>query len=259
MANDPIMNVAGNVNPDMMGSHAGIGLAYGRLKRREERSRQFSDDKRLTEREYQLKANLMTHGANLSDWQQRRAAGIDSDQEVRASGGIAAATARNVGAATTVMGPNGQMIGRSFGYNAQTGASNLGGFTAAPAKPKKQAAGPAVPENERPTNVVNPADTNPMAGRQFGGVDSSVQGAFDLRESKPIIKGPNPKPQPKKIGAASAMEWGPLSKEDKEMDALRTTKAQAARDEISLAETPVEQTKPAKKTKSSKVSSEEVL
>jgi len=95
-----------------------------------------------------------------------------------------------------------------------------------------------------------------MAGRQFGGVDSSVQGAFDLRESKPIIKGLNPKPQPKKVGHASAMEWGPLSKEDKEMDALRTTKAQSKRDEISLAETPTE---PAKKTKSSKVGSEEVL
>jgi hypothetical protein len=217
MANDPIMNVAGNVNPDMMGSHAGIGLAYGRLKRREERSRQFSDDKRLTEREYQLKADLMTHGANLSDWQQRRAAGIDSDQEVRASGGIAAATARNVGAATTVMGPNGQMIGRSFGYNAQTGASNLGGFTAAPAKAKKQAPAPAgqtAPENERPTQTVNPADANPNAGRQFNEVGSDVQGVYELRRS------PEGK-QTKGAGKARAMEWGSLSDKDKEMDARR--------------------------------------
>lgn len=253
MANDPIMNVAGNVNPDMMGSHAGIGLAYGRLKRREERSRQFSDDKRLTEREYQLKADLMTHGANLSDWQQRRAAGIDSDQEVRASGGIAAATARNVGAATTVMGPNGQMIGRSFGYNAQTGASNLGGFTAAPAKVKKQAAGPVVPERERPTNVVNPADTNPVASRQFGAVNSDVQGVYDLRTS-------SAGKMTKKAGNARAMEWGPLSKEDKEMDARRATPAEAAQAEESLAAKPAKQSKVVKRAKAvAKIAAEEIL
>jgi hypothetical protein len=250
MANDPIMNVAGNVNPDMMGSHAGIGLAYGRLKRREERSRQFSDDKRLTEREAQLKADLMTHGANVSDWQQRRAAGIDSDQEVRAAGGIAAATARNVGAATTVMGPNGQMIGRSFGYNAQTGASNIGGFTAAPAKAKKQAARPAAPERERPTNVVNPADTNPIAGRQFGSVNSDVQGVYDLRNA-PAGK------QTKGAGKARAMEWGPLSDKDKEMDARRATPAEATQAETETAAKPSKVVKRAKAV--AKIAAKEII
>jgi hypothetical protein len=218
MANDPIMNVAGNVNPDMMGSHAGIGLAYGRLKRREERSRQFSDDKRLTEREAQLKADLMTHGANINDYQQRRAHGTDSDAELQAAGGHIGAGLRAAAAATTVMGPNGQMIGRSGGYNSGNGVNvNIGGFTAAPAKAKKQTAGPAgpmAPENERPTNVVNPSDANPNAGRQFSPVGTTETGAYDLRKS------PEGK-QTKSAGKARAMEWGPLSDKDKEMDARR--------------------------------------
>jgi hypothetical protein len=220
MANDPIMNVAGNVNPDMMGSHGGKFALAGALSRSRRddalRSRQFKGDKRLMEREYQLKGDLMTHEANLSDRAQRRAAGVDSDEEVKAAGGLAAAIARNVGAATTVMGPNGQMIGRSSGYNAQTGASNLGGFTAAPAKAKKQAAGPAAPmapEDERPTQMVNPADANPNAGRQFG-ISSDVQGVYDLRRS------PEGK-QTKGAGKARAAEWGPLSEKDKTMDARR--------------------------------------
>jgi hypothetical protein len=253
MAQDPIMNVAGNVTPDMMGSHPGIFATYRRNRDNQDRSRQFSDDKRLTEREYQLKADLVTHGANVSDWQQRRAAGIDSDQEVRASGGIAAATARNVGAATTVMGPNGQMIGRSFGYNAQTGASNLGGFTAAPAKAKKQTAGsarPMAPESERPTNVVNPADTNPIAGRQFGSVNSDVQGVYDLRKS-PAGK------QTKGAGRARAMAWGPLSKEDKEMDARRATPAEATQAETETAAKPSKVVKRAKAV--AKIAAKEII
>ena len=250
MAQDPIMNVAGNINPDMMGSHAGIGLAYGRLKRSEERSRQFADDRRLAKQDTRDKADLMTHAANLSDWHQRRAAGIDSDEEVRAAGGLAAARARNEGAATTVMGPNGQMIGRSFGYNAQTGAANIGGFTAAAAKPQKQAARPAAPERERPTNVVNPADTNPIAGRQFGAVNSDVQGVYDLRNS-PAGK------QTKGAGQARAMAWGPLSAEDKAMDARRATPAEAEQAETKTDAKPSKVVKRAKAV--AKIAAKEII
>lgn len=249
MANDPIMNVANNVNPGMMGSHGGKFALAGALSRSRRdnayRSRQFKEDKRILAQQAQHKADLMSHAEDLYDYRQRRAAGVDSDEDILAAGGLAAAAARNVGAATTVMGPMGQMIGRSYGYNPSTGAFNIGGFTAAAAKPKKQAAGPVAPENERPTNVVNPADTNPVAGRQFT-LDSDVQGVYDLRRS-PAGK------QTKGAGKARAMEWGPLSKEDKASDALRTTPAQAAQDEIDLAP------KPAKKAKAPKVSSEEVL
>lgn len=254
MANDPIMNVAGNVNPDMMGSHAGVGLAYGRLKRREDLSRQFSDDKRLVERKAQLQADLMTHGANVNDYEQRRAHGIDSDAELQAAGGHIGAGLRSAAAATTVMGPNGQMIGRSGGYNAGNGINvNIGGFTAAPAKVKKQAAGPVAPERERPTNVVNPADTNPVASRQFGTVNSDVQGVYDLRTS------PEGK-MTKKAGNARAMAWGPLSKEDKEMDARRATPAEAAQAEESLAAKPAKQSKVVKRAKAvAKIAAEEIL
>ena len=250
MANDPVMNVAGNVNPDMMGSHGGKFALAGALSRsrREEayRSRQFKNDKRLLAQQAQHKADLMSHAEDLYDYRQRRAAGVDSDEDILAAGGLAAAAARNVGAATTVMGPMGQMIGRSYGYNPSNGSFNIGGFTAAAAKPKKQAAGPVAPESERPTNIVNPADTNPVAGRQFGAVNSDVQGVHELRNS-PAGK------QTKGAGRARAMEWGPLSKEDKASDALRTTPAQAAQDDVDLAP------KPTKKAKAPKVSSEEVL
>jgi hypothetical protein len=243
------MNVAGNVNPDMMGSHGGkfaLAGAFSRSRREEAyRSRQFRDDRRLSKRDAQERADLMTHEANLNDYAQRRAHGVDSDAELQAGGGHIGAAGRAAAAASTVMGPNGQLIGRSYGYNPKTGAVNMGGFTMGPGKSTKQADSPAAPENERPTNVANPADTNPNAGRQFD-LSSDVQGVYELRNS-PAGK------QTKKAGQARAMEWGPLSKEDKEMDALRTTPAQAQQDELDLAP------KPAKKTKSSKVSSEEVL
>lgn len=246
MANDPVLNIAGNVDPDMMGSHGGIGALYGRLKREEWYSRQFADDRRLDKKRTQDKADLMKYGADINDWQQRRASGVDSDEELNAAGGHIGAGLRSAAAATTVMGPNGQMIGRSGGYNSGNGVSvNIGGFTAAPAKPQKQAARPAAPERERPTNVVNPADTNPNAGRQFT-LDSDVQGVYDLRRS-PAGK------QTKSAGKARAMEWGPLSKEDKATDALRTTPAQAQQDEIDLAP------KPAKKAKANKVATEEAM
>jgi hypothetical protein len=254
MANDPIMNVAGNVNPDMMGSHAGVGLVYGRLKRNEERSRQFSDDRRLAKQDTQNKADLMTHEANLNDYQQRRAHGIDSDAELQSAGGHIGAGLRAAAAATTVMGPNGQMIGRSGGYNSGNGVNvNIGGFTAAAAKPQKQAARPAAPERERPTNVVNPADTNPIAGRQFGAVNSDVQGVYDLRNS-PAGK------TTKGAGKARAMEWGPLSKEDKEMDARRATPAEASQAEESLAAKPAKPSKVVKRAKAvAKIAAEEIL
>ena len=251
MAQDPIMNVAGNINPDMMGSHAGIGLAYGRLKRSEERSRQFADDRRLAKQNTKDKADLMTHEANLNDYQQRRAHGIDSDADLQSAGGHIGAGLRSAAAATTVMGPNGQMIGRSGGYNSGNGVNvNIGGFTAAAAKPQKQAARPAAPERERPTNVVNPADTNPIAGRQFGAVNSDVQGVYDLRNS-PAGK------QTKGAGQARAMAWGPLSAEDKAMDARRATPAEAEQAETKTDAKPSKVVKRAKAV--AKIAAKEII
>lgn len=178
MANDPVMNIAGNVDPDMMGSHGGIGTLYGRLKREEQYSRQFADDKRLMKRKAQLQGDLMTHGANINDWQQRRASGVDSDEELKAAGGHIGAGLRSAVAATKVMGPNGEMIQLGGGYQSGAGVNvNVGGH--APIAPK-----------DKPESGVTPGElggTHPnVLGPQMGGLDNP---AVEQRKKRASGKG----------------------------------------------------------------------
>jgi hypothetical protein len=214
----------------------------------------------------------MSHEFDLNDLAQRRAAGVDSDEEVRAAGGLIGAKGAAEGkgsaarikaegeatmehvvnpmqAAHTIMGPNGQLEARQgFNLNLPGGVRYGTSQYAARQEKVEPVAKRVAPENERPTHAVNPADTNPNAGRQFT-LNSDVQGVYDLRNS-PAGK------QTKSAGQARAKAWGPLSAEDKAMDARRATPAQAEQAESDLAAKPV---KAAKVSKPAKVAGEDIL
>jgi hypothetical protein len=165
MAQDPVMNIVGNVDSDMMGSHRGIGFLYGRNKRELEASRQFREDKRLSKRDTQDKADLMTHAANINDWQQRRAAGVDSDEEVKAAGGLTGAGMRTAVAASRVMGPNGEVIQLGGSYDAGNGVkTTIGGH--APLSPKE-------------TGPAGGGDVIPPSGPHPGGLGPQMDGIID--------------------------------------------------------------------------------
>ena len=173
MANDPVMNVANNVNSDMMGSHSGIAALYGASNRSRRRSRQFDEDRRLDKQNTQDKAKLMTLEANINDWQQRRASGVDSDDELKAAGGFIGAGMRTAVAASRVMGPNGEFIQLGGSYDAGNGVkTTIGGHD--PIAPKEK---PGVTPGEL-------GGTHPGSlGTQMDGIDNPVIGQRKQRAS----------------------------------------------------------------------------
>jgi hypothetical protein len=158
------MNLAGNTNPDMMGSHSGIAALYGASNRSRRRSRQFDEDERLDRQNTKDKAALMKYGADINDWQQRRASGVDSDEELAKAGGHIGAGMRSAVAATQVMGPNGEMVQLGGGYQSGAGVNvNVGGH--APISPKEP--GP------RGGGVTPPSGPHP------GGLGPQMDGIID--------------------------------------------------------------------------------
>lgn len=170
MAQDPVMNIAGNVDSEMMGSHRGIGYMYGSLKRSERESRQFRDDRRLARKDTKDKADLMKYGADINDWQQRRAHGIDSDEELKAAGGHTGAGMRSAVAASRVMGPNGEVIQLGGSYEAGNGVkTTIGGHDPiAPKEPGPRGGGVTPPSGPHPGGLgpqMDPLD-NPVIGQR---------------------------------------------------------------------------------------------
>lgn len=184
MAQDPTMNIAGNVNPEMLGSHGTAFTLSGGIKKLQKKSRQFSDDKRLLSHKARLDAELMTHGANINDWQQRRASGVDSDEELKAAGGLIGAGMRSAVAATRVMGPNGEVIQLGGDYKSGAGVNvSVGGH--APIAPKEAALpdGGVVPPSGPHPNTLGPQmepvapETSPAkraAAKRSGGLEGRV-------------------------------------------------------------------------------------
>jgi hypothetical protein len=172
------MNIASNVDSDMMGSHRGLGYMYGSLKRSERESRQFREDKRLARQDTQNKADLMKYGADINDWQQRRASGVDSDEELKAAGGHIGAGMRSAVAATQVMGPNGEMIQLGGGYQSGAGVNvNVGGHAPiAPKEPGPRGGGVTPPSGPHPDGL----------GTQMDGVDDP---AVEQRRKRASGKG----------------------------------------------------------------------